>query len=99
MELKYLEALHAAIEIWDDRANGNKNYSGCPLCDVFKEKGENPIRGCPGCPIFEVFGRCDNTPYRQWADAETIEEETAAAKLEVALLRSLLPKDETKEDK
>lgn len=101
MDARTLEALKASIEKWERnaRVRSPQNYrlqaSDCPLCDLFFNKA------CIGCPVMIETGAdcCDNSPYRsavlahrRWMNGEgTVQQARAAAREEVAFLKSLLP--------
>lgn len=104
MNAQTLEALKASIAKWERNAEAKRpgayktGDEDCPLCNLF-------IYGdCEGCPIFQNVGEryCRKTPYlvasRAWFDwndnpkiAEFRYRAHAAARDEVAFLKSLLP--------
>ena len=108
MDDRTLTALRQSIEKWernavaetpDDFATGAET---CALCDLFYWKD-----GCNGCPVKERTGQwgCRGTPYLaadgaryEWSacpsDTTRRDAARAAARAEVAFLRSLLPKEE-----
>lgn len=101
MDAQTLEALKASIAKWERNAEAKTpaeyltSYRDCPLCELF-------IRSdCDGCPVFERARarECLGTPYRNaasaWFDWSSGKKEAdrahAAARDEVAFLKSLLP--------
>lgn len=101
MDAATLEALKASIAKWERNARARKphNYllqvSDCPLCGLFFNKA------CVGCPVSAQTGVdcCDNSPYRPAVEAHyrwemgtgSVNAARAAARDEVAFLKSLLP--------
>lgn len=106
MDAKTLEALKASIAKWERNAKAETpmDYltatTDCPLCDLFYR---GPIE-CKGCPVSARTRKmfCAGSPYaqacsarRKWWDGDgTAEQAHAAARKEVAFLKSLLPKGE-----
>ncbi|WP_424967298.1 hypothetical protein [Dinoroseobacter sp. S375] len=104
MDAKTLEALKASIAKWEKNArvrkaeNAKLTVIDCPLCDLFHKLG------CEGCPVAERTGEisCWDTPYEhayhergEWLeDASRGPLFRAAAREEVAFLKSLLPEAE-----
>jgi hypothetical protein len=103
MNAQTLEALEASIAKWERNAEAKTpagykiGESDCPLCALFIY----PDR-CEGCPVFERTGErfCRDTPYihasalRTWwseGDDAFRNRARAAARDEVAFLKSLLP--------
>lgn len=101
MNAQTLEALKASIAKWERNAEAERpdeyltSDVDCPLCVLF-------IRSdCDGCPVFERAGEreCRGTPYRtavsarfNWnRDQNGAARARAAARDEVAFLKSLLP--------
>lgn len=111
MDAKTLEALKASIRKWEKNAEAEyyKDFvvgaSKCPLCVMFNTY----LRGsfepqCDGCPVFNATGQhgCQGTPYEaaddakdDWLDGGPSEPARAAAREEVAFLKSLLPEGES----
>ena len=105
MDAKTLEALKASIAKWERNAEADRatsyrtSPSDCPLCDLFFREE------CQGCPVSERTGRskCDGTPYDDahrakvrwyWGVFSEAEQYAhAAARDEVAFLKSLLPEE------
>lgn len=105
MEAATLTALNQSIEKWERNAVAETpddyavRVKDCPLCDIFFRGG------CRGCPVMAATGEsgCGGSPYRaavracyRWEDADTALRDAAhaAARAEVAFLRSLLPEGE-----
>lgn len=105
MDAKTLEALKASIAKWERNAEAKTpteyriGESDCPLCSLFIY----PDR-CEGCPVFDRTGErfCKGTPYivasslRTWwsaGDEGFRRRANAAARDEVAFLKSLLPEE------
>jgi hypothetical protein len=104
MDAKTLEALKASIAKWERNAEAKTpdefklGWSECPLCDLFLDPGR-----CGGCPVFNRIGErfCRGTPYinaswtSSWwtsSDQSSFRDRAhAAARDEVAFLKSLLP--------
>ena len=103
MNAQTLEALKASIAKWERNAEATSPYEfrtsagDCQLCELFLN-----YDGCEGCPVFERTGerRCKGTPYvtafaakTDWFDAAygAADRAHAAARDEVAFLKSLLP--------
>ena len=105
MDAKTLEALKASIAKWERNAEAKTpgeykiGEEDCPLCVMFKIWPDE----CEGCPVFERTGikSCRGTPYVQAATARrdwrcgyvTADRARAAARDEVAFLKSLLPEE------
>jgi len=107
MNAKTLEALKASIAKWERNAEATAATDfkirdrDCPLCELFNT---SPDR-CKGCPVFETTGEkfCRKTPYIEacaardyWigglGDSKVPRARAhAAARDEVAFLKSLLP--------
>lgn len=101
VDAKTLEALQASIAKWERNAVAEtpEAYStsddDCALCQAF------PDLFCDGCPVKAATGRafCWGTPYNAAHQAHhawdkgtgTAEDAHAAARKEVAFLKSLLP--------
>lgn len=96
-----LKALKASIAHWrrmaDGKAHGGEEPYGehCALCDMFL----NEFNRCTGCPVATRTGEidCNNTPYwkarNAWDDyGRDSKHFRAAARKELAFLKSLLPK-------
>lgn len=109
MDGKTLKALRESIEKWERNAVAETpddftvGTATCALCEVFQ------WQGCAGCPV-QVAAEpgCRGTPYynaavslRRWRDSPTNASKRdaahAAARAEVAFLRSLLPDAEADE--
>jgi hypothetical protein len=106
MDAKTLEALKASIAKWERNAEAKTpaeykiREKDCPLCDLFRRNL------CDGCPVSdrteEIF--CYGTPYDLAAPAKydwirassksAADRAHAAARDEVAFLKSLLPEAE-----
>lgn len=106
MNAETLTALKASIAKWERNAEA-KTLAGyktgpndCPLCKLYF------WRGCISCPVFEKTGAkgCELSPYedawtaydhweRKPKDAERRDSARAAARDEVAFLKSLLPEE------
>lgn len=98
--LKALKALKASIAKWEKNArvrnldNAKIGAKECPLCRLFADDG------CLGCPVRQATGmkRCWGTPWEDACDAKLYSKDVAAfraaAREEVAFLRSLLPEGE-----
>lgn len=103
MDARTLEALKASIAKWERNAEAKTpaefrvSEIDCPLCVLFKTGSDE----CEGCPVFEKtrVRFCRETPYmsaavarRDWRDGEGSSDRAhAAARDEVAFLKSLLP--------
>lgn len=101
MNAQTIEALKASIAKWERNAEAKTptkykiSEYDCPLCSLFISKD------CVGCPVSERSGKalCYGTPYRpamhawfDWSDGTTDAGLChAAARDEVAFLKSLLP--------
>lgn len=105
MDAKTLEALKASIAKWERNAEAKTpaefkiGEADCPLCELFIY----PDR-CEGCPVFEKTGErfCKGTPYinahsaaYEWriGSKAAADRAHAAARDEVAFLKSLLPEE------
>jgi hypothetical protein len=105
MDAKTLEALKASIAKWERNAEAKTRFEyrtgddDCPLCELFIYPGN-----CEGCPVFDRTGErfCRGTPYIKASNArmrwgadpkspDAPERAHAAARDEVAFLKSLLP--------
>jgi hypothetical protein len=107
MDAQTLEALKASIAKWERNATApdpteyRTGPEDCPLCAVFQVQGDG--QDCNGCPVRERTGvrYCNSTPYVGAATAHwswrhsggTMEAAHAAARDEVAFLKSLLPEE------
>jgi hypothetical protein len=105
MDAKTLEALKASIAKWERNAEAADVFEfkisekDCPLCAMFKIWPDE----CDGCPVFEKTGAkfCRETPYisaatarRDWRYGDgPADRAHAAARDEVAFLKSLLPEE------
>lgn len=102
-----LKALKLSIAHWQRLASGNRKRGekpitkNCALCALFIEQDGDA--SCEGCPIFESTEErfCNGTPYRiayRSSDDHGLDSPLfhAAARKELAFLKSLLPKKETK---
>ena len=101
MDARTLEALKASIEKWERNAVTETPDAflvgsiNCALCRLFIDDA------CAGCPVEAQtrLGNCSRTPYdtachtrRAWRDGRASKEQAhAAAREEVAFLKSLLP--------
>ncbi len=108
MTARTLQALKGSIEKWERivaGTGGDRGYRNCPLCALFLRYSEPT---CEGCPVAAKSGRpnCEKTPYIAWHESgdrsyEAIDKSwfahgpksLAAAKRELAFLKSLLPKE------
>lgn len=97
---KALKALEESINNWNCRALdmfvgiGDARLD-CPLCMLYNNDNIRSIGNeCIQCPIAKKVDRryCKNTPYTDWWDAETFEEQYDAIEAEINFLCSLLPK-------
>lgn len=107
MDDKTLTALKQSIDKWERNAvaetpgNFDVGAASCPLCKLFWEDD------CERCPVRDETNeeRCYGSPYdvalvaiKKWNydphDADLRASAQAAARAEVAFLRSLLPKAE-----
>jgi hypothetical protein len=107
MDAKTLEALKASIAKWERNAEAKTPAEyrtqdiDCPLCGLFIFPGS-----CLNCPVYERTGQqfCRGTPYRSAAAArydwgahphvdKCRDTAHAAARDEVAFLKSLLPEE------
>jgi hypothetical protein len=107
MDAQTLEALNASIAKWERNAEAENRFeyrtgeSDCPLCALFIFPGH-----CEGCPVFQKTGErfCRFTPYMDasyarimWGDtpgsSAARDRAHAAARDEVAFLKSLLPEE------
>lgn len=108
MDAKTLEALKASIAKWERNAEATDpsdvrlGSDECPLCDVFHMRAIS----CNGCPVSDRTGRpfCVESPYisawNAWflwnsrpENTERRDRAHAAARDEVAFLKSLLPEE------
>lgn len=108
MDDKTLNALKQSIEKWERNAvaetpdDYTTGVESCALCRMFWRSS------CRGCPVSEATGEthCFNSPHSDAAyagddwlhypsDATLRDAAHAAARAEVAFLRSLLPQEET----
>jgi hypothetical protein len=100
MPARTLAALKASIQHWQRLSTGKRHPGediggdNCALCHLFWFD-----RGCRGCPVSAKtgFSDCEGTPYGNTSRARhrhglDSPQFRAAAKLELAFLRSLLPK-------
>lgn len=102
MNKQTLTALRGSIRKWEKIADGTGVDLGpknCPLCQLFFNGGR-----CQGCPVSRHTGcaQCLGTPYDDWSDmfgitgVRALKARTpkakAAARAELAFLKSLLPK-------
>ena len=103
MDAKTLEALKASIAKWERNAEAKTpgefrtHANDCPLCELFNHKPDN----CNGCPVKDKTGEkfCRRTPYvladsanHAWRQGFGPQDRAhAAARDEVAFLKSLLP--------
>ena len=105
MDAKTLEALKASIAKWERNAEATDTYDfrigeyDCPLCELFLHPDH-----CECCPVFEKTSErfCRGTPYINASSALTwwvlggaraCDRARAAARDEVAFLKSLLPEE------
>ena len=107
MKPEVVEALTKSIAKWEKNArvrNVERATTGandCPLCLMFNEEYRKDGLGhCVGCPVMVATGQdsCYGSPYQEASQAKRVgaSEFRAAAKDEVAFLRSLLPDGEAK---
>lgn len=106
MDARTLEALKASIEKWELNAVADSPLAyltgpeDCALCREFFWKTQ-----CMGCPVREhtKLSVCDGSPYSEayrawsrWKDSGEVAKANAhaAAREEVAFLKSLLPVEE-----
>jgi hypothetical protein len=105
MDQRTLEALQGSIKKWEAIVAGtgvDHGIHNCPLCALFW------LNNCAGCPVAESSNdiSCNNTPYKTaWQPSvdpygyrslpfpAVTARQKAAAKEELAFLKSLLPKD------
>ena len=106
MNRKTLVALKGSISKWEKIVAGtgvDDGYRNCPLCALFIPDPSEPYPACKGCPVAARAGKgaCHTTPYDLWADQFIYEDrpwhvktksQKAAARKELAFLKSLLPK-------
>lgn len=113
MNPETLDALKASIRHWDENARAKTPDDAgifgpsCALCTMFVAP-RAADDGCTGCPVFEKTGLrgCSGTPHRLAANAYWDWQLArggradfhAAARVEAAFLRSLLPEGETVEE-
>ncbi len=105
MDAVTLAALRGSIQKWEAIVAGTGDdfaQDNCPLCQMFYVGHE--ACPCRGCPVYARTGRagCAGSPYDAYAlitsldldDDEFTEASTAAARVELEFLRSLLPEEE-----
>ena len=104
MNKRTLTALKGSIRKWEKIAAGkgvSRGADTCPLCWLFNT-GEDFSVDCVGCPVMlkTGFRHCVGTPYwrfvglanRHGRGRATTPAAKAAARRELAFLKSLLPK-------
>jgi hypothetical protein len=103
MDAKTLEALKASIAKWERNAEAKTadeymtGWDNCPLCLLFIDDD------CVGCPVAKAGNKgCFGTPYYKAEDTHELwkhgnkqhrDAAHAAARDEVAFLKSLLPEE------
>lgn len=102
MDAKTLEALKASIAKWEENAavtelSEARVYGDtCPLCKLFSY--DINTLDCKGCPVAVKTGKsqCNGSPWdaARGAKYKTLGKFRAAARKEVAFLKSLLPAEE-----
>lgn len=102
MDRRTLTALKASIEHWAKNArrkakNAEVGAEYCALCKLFNNQDTAKGFRCHGCPVREKTGAafCFYTPYENAAIAWDAGDDAvwrAAAREELAFLKSLLPK-------
>lgn len=98
-----LKALKLSIAHWDRLATGKRRKgetvgrTWCSLCSLFNPPRVSFCSDCVGCPVMDATKAhyCNNSPYVD-ALAHSLKLNSVAfknaAKLELAFLKSLLPK-------
>ena len=103
MERKTLNALKKSIKHWElnarrKAANAVIGPSSCALCRLFNNDGTPGDDLCRGCPVYARTGYvfCLGTPFLKAHEARYCGDTAwrAAARKEVAFLKSLLPEAE-----
>lgn len=102
MDKRTLKALQGSIRKWEKIVEGtgvDRGSDNCPLCKEFTY----PVL-CRGCPVQTDMqrGGCIGTPYDAWMQSgghpmgskANTEEKFMAACLELAYLKSLLPRQQ-----
>ena len=88
-----VDALEKAVDIDQYDWTLELGASNCALCHQYTDDDD-----CCACPIYETTGKeCEDTPYREWSDAEGERDLIAmreAAKEELAFLRMVKEKSE-----
>ena len=106
MNRRTLAALKGSIKKWKKivaGTGGDNGYDDCPLCALFMIDRSNPGPTCKGCPVAAQAGQggCRGTPYELWSKLFSVlvrpwhaktKVKKAAARKELAFLKSLLPK-------
>ena len=109
MQPETLTALKESIAHWERMESGTSsdleapNGDHCALCHKFcalYEEGDDEREDCVGCPIKEHTNEsgCNGTPFYDARDAwhaygESSPEFKAAARIQIAFLKSLLPEN------
>ena len=99
-----LKALRGSIKKWQSVVAGTMaptdalSCHTCPLCHLFHDKSPG---WCQGCPVKLTTGldTCQGTPFYDYHKAVKHNDSkamTAAARAELAFLRSLLPRPKRK---